>query len=240
MHTYITYISFSKLHINSLVLAVWYLYKIFFGSSFQWHSKGCLFLCRKNILDILRERNICTLNIEVCSWWPYDSSLTMFWSSATCVKIEGCAWVSPKPLSTPRTCCWSTFPCRQPFWRWCPLASCYGTAWPGYELLVQICGAALEALSEKALLFSLIWPVGFMKEWQKLPLRTESNTAAHWLLFLGGADEAFHSELSPLRGHVVLPYSLQHLLQEKCVASACPGFPEPRCTWQWMHNKSDM
>lgn len=100
-----------------------------------------------------------------------------------------------------------------------------------------------EVLWEEALLFSLIWPGGFVKGWQKLPVRTGSNPALHWLLFSGGADEAFHSEVSPSlisRDHAVLPYSLQYLLQEKCVASACLGLSEYRCIWQWMSNKSDM
>lgn len=81
-----------------------------------------------------------------------------------------------------------------------------------------------------------------MKEWQKLPAGTGSDTAAHWFQFPEGADEAFHSELWPfllLMGHVVLPYSLQYLLREKCLPSACPDLAEHRSAWQWMANASE-
>lgn len=161
----------------------------------------------------------------------------MFWSSVTYVKTVHKHHQSPPEVLGCAAEALCPFPTQTTLSKMMSLSQLLQNSLARYKLLVQLCGAALQVLSEKSLLFSLIWPAGFVKEWRKLPVRTGNNSAVHQFLFSGGADEAFHSELSLSllsRVHILHPYSLQNLLQEMCVASACPGLPEHRCTWQWI------
>lgn len=175
MYIYLTYISFSKLHINSHVLSVWYwcMYFFFLGISFQWHFKGHLFLCRKKIQEIFREGNTCTLNPQVCSWWTYGCSLTTFWSSATCLKIEDCAWASPNPPAFLGHAA-GALPHRQPLKddvSWLTLTEQLGQVWAAGEAVWQhwkYCQKKLYSLDSFDLLVlgrkdkSCQWPLGVM------------------------------------------------------------------------------
>lgn len=104
----------------------------------------------------------------------------------------------------------------QRFSSWCLLANTeqLSEVWATRAAVWCRTGSAVEKSPSLQFNFPLLV---LMKEWQKLPAGTGSDTATHWFQFSEGADEAFHSDLwpfQPLIGHVGLPYSLVFTTRE--------------------------